>query len=179
MVINKPLQIGLDVDEVIALWSEPFFKRFTPKNNADITRICNQKLAKDRNFWLNLPVIRRPEGFEPKLYCTKRSCLKTYTKEWLENNNFPNKPVYQVLCQNDNKARYIKGRVDLFVDDSPINFVQMNKSGVPCLLMDTPYNQHLGPMLRIYSLNYNEIEDAYNLALEMNIFKEFKLYYGR
>ena len=173
----KRLRIGSDIDQVLADWAGPFFRRFNPKNDADITRICNQILAKDRNFWLNLPVIRRFEGFEPVLYCTKRSCLKTYSKEWIDNNDFPHKPVYQVFCQTDNKARYIKGRCDVFIDDSPINFIQMNKSGVPTLLMDTPYNQNLGPMLRIYTLNYNEIEDVYNLALEMNIFKEFKLYY--
>ena len=171
------LKIGLDIDEVLADWSGPFFKRFTPKNDADITRICSRVINKDRNFWLNLPVIQYPIGFEPKLYCTKRSCLKTYSKEWLDNNGFPHKPVYQVFCQTDNKARYIKGRIDVFIDDSPRNVIQMNRSGVPTLLMDTPFNQDFGPILRIYSLDYYEIEDAFNTALEMNIFKEFKLYY--
>ena len=77
------LKIGCDIDEVLADWSTPFFKRFSPKKDSDITKICKQILAKDRNFWLNLPVLRRPIGFEPELYCTKRSCLKTYSKEWL------------------------------------------------------------------------------------------------
>lgn len=171
------LKIGLDIDEVLADWSGPFFKRFKPKNDADITRICGQIINKDRDFWLNLPVIQYPIGFEPILYCTKRSCLKTYSKEWLDNNEFPHKPVYQVFCQTDNKARYIKGRIDVFIDDSPRNVIQMNRSGVPTLLMDTPFNQNFGPILRIYSLDYYEIEDAFNTALEMNIFKEFKLYY--
>ena len=81
------------------------------------------------------------------------------------------------MCQNGNKARYIKGRVDLFIDDSPHNFIQMNKCGVPTLLMDTPYNQDLGPMLRVYSLDYAEIEDAYYLALETGIFEDFKMFY--
>lgn len=172
------LQIGLDIDEVLADWWNPYKERFgTPKSDAEITKNCNQKLAKDRNFWLNLPVIRHPEGFDPKLYCTKRSCLKTYSKEWLNNNDFPNKPVYQVLCQLNNKARYIKGRIDVFVDDSPSNVIQMNLSGVPTLLMDAPHNQDFGPMLRIYTLDYYEIEDVFNIASEMNIFKEFELYY--
>ena len=172
------LKIGLDIDEVLALWSEPFFNRFNPKNDADITRICNQILAKDRKFWLSLDVIRRPIGFDPVLYCTKRSCLKTYTKEWLDNNSFPHKPVYQVLCQIDNKARYIKGRCDVFIDDSPRNFIQMNCSGVPTLLMDTPYNRNLGPIGRIYSLNYNEIEEAYELMKECEFFTNFKQYFN-
>lgn len=177
-MIIRP-SVGLDIDEVLCDWWNPYLKRFgNPKTDAEITRNCNQKLAKDRNFWLNLPVIRRPEGFEPKLYCTKRSCLKTYSKEWLDNNDFPHKPVYQVLCQTDNKARYIKGRIDVFIDDSPRNFIQMNKSGVPCLLMSTDYNQYLGPILRIDTLDYEEILEVYNMALELNIFEEFDKYFN-
>lgn len=173
----KHLEIGLDIDEVLADWSGPFFKRFTPKNDADITRICGQVISKDREFWLNLPVIRHPEGFEPKLYCTKRSCLKTYSKEWLDNNGFPHKPVYQVFCQTDNKARYIKGRVDLFIDDSIRNFIDMNCSGVPCLLMDTLHNRNFGPIGRIHSLDYEEILDTYELMKECGFFSNFKKYF--
>ena len=173
----KRLEIGLDIDEVLADWSGPFFKRFKPKNDADITRICNRVINKDRNFWLNLPVIQYPIGFEPKLYCTKRSCLKTYSKEWLDNNGFPHKPVYQVFCQVDNKARYIKGRIDVFADDSINTFIQMNWSGVPCLLMDTKYNQSWGPIGRIYTLDYNEIEESYYLMKEtfLTNFKKYLL----
>lgn len=160
------LRIGLDIDQVLADWAGSFFKLYNPKNDSDITRICNQKLAKDREFWLNLDVIQYPIGFEPALYCTKRSCLKTYSKEWLSKNNFPNKPVYQVYCQNDNKARYIKGRVDVFIDDSIYNFIQMNSYGIPTLLMDTPHNQEWGPIGRIYTLEYQEIVDTYNLMVE-------------
>ena len=177
-MILKPT-IGLDIDEVLADFWNPYLDKFgQPKTDREITRNCNRKLAKDRNFWLNLEVIRRPEGFEPKLYCTKRSCLKTYTKEWLDNNDLPHKPVYQIFLQELNKANYIKGRIDLFIDDSPFNFISMNQAGVPCLLMDTPYNQDLGPMLRINTLDYEEILDVYNLAIEFNIFKDFNLYYG-
>lgn len=175
----KQLRIGSDIDQVICDWATPFFKRFTPKNDAHITWICGNKLAKDRDFWLNLPVIQRFENFEPVLYCTKRSCCKHYSKEWLDDNNFPHKPVYQVFCQTDNKARYIKGRCDIFLDDSPRNVIQMNLSGIPTLLVDTPYNQDFGPILRIYSLNYYEIEEAYYLAKEMNIFEDFNQYFNQ
>lgn len=163
--MNK-LRIGLDIDQVLADWATPFFKRFNPKKESDITRICNQILVKDRDFWLNLDVIQYPVGFEPNLYCTKRSCLKTYSKEWLDKHGFPHKPVYQVYCQNDNKARFIKGRIDVFVDDSIYNFIQMNSYGIPTLLMNTSYNQDWGPIGRIYSLDYEEIQDAYYLMLE-------------
>jgi hypothetical protein len=45
--------------------------------------------------------------------------------------------------------------------------------------MDNPSNQHLGPMLRIYSLQREEIEDVYYLAKELNIFNEFSKYYSK
>lgn len=47
-------------------------------------------------------------NFIPELYCTKRVCNKDYSKTWLRNNGYPNKPIYQVLYQRANKARYIK-----------------------------------------------------------------------
>ena len=172
------LRIGLDIDEVLADWWNPYLKRFRfPKSDYEITRNCVRKLSRDRNFWLNLPVLRYPCNFEPVLYCTKRSCLKTYSKEWLDINDFPHKPVYQVYCQTDNKARYIKGRVDIFIDDSINNFIQMNLSGVPCLLMDTQFNQSWGPIGRVYSLNYEEIEESYYLMKEdfLTNFKKFLL----
>lgn len=167
------LRVGLDIDEVLADWWNPYVERFgLPKKDSEITRNCN-KIAKDRNFWVNLPVINKPYGFTPELYCTKRSCLKVYTKTWLKDNGFPNKPVYQVLCQASNKASYIKGRVDVFVDDSISNFIAMNKSGVPCLLFDSPANKDWGPIGRITDLDYDQIEETYNLFMD-TIFPNFK-----
>lgn len=168
------LKIGSDIDQCIADWWNPYVDRFgLPKSDKEITKNCTQKLARDRKFWMNLPVLRRFEGFEPTLYCTKRSCLKSYSKDWIEENGFPNKPVYQVLCQFSNKANYVKGRIDVFLDDSVSNFMQMNTSGVPCLLVDTPYNKSFGPIGRIYSLNYDEIEEAYWL-LKTSFFENNK-----
>lgn len=167
------LRVGLDIDEVLADWWNPYIERFgLPKKDSEITRNCS-KIAKDRNFWINLPVINKPQGFTPELYCTKRSCLKVYTKTWLKTNGFPNKPVYQVLCQTSNKASYIKGRVDVFVDDSISNFIAMNKSGVPCLLFDSPANKDWGPIARITELDYDQIEETYNLFMD-TIFPNFK-----
>ena len=51
-------------------------------------------------------------------------------------------------------------------------------SGVPCLLMDTPFNQDFGPILRIYSLDKYEIEEVFNMGIEQNLFKCFKQYFG-
>ena len=173
----KHLRIGTDCDGVIDDFWNPYIEKFgEPKSDFEITKNVQRKLQYDKEFWTNLPVLHRP-NFDITLYCTKRTSLKSYLRQWLENNEFPVAPIYQVLYQKGDKAPYIKGKVDIFIDDSIDNFLSINQAGIPCLLMDNPSNQHFGPMLRIHSLDYDEILDAYNLALEMNIFKEFKLYY--
>jgi hypothetical protein len=40
------------------------------------------------------------------------------------------------------------------------------KSGLPALLIDRPHNQNGDPVFRIYSLDIDEIREAYNLLLE-------------
>jgi hypothetical protein len=44
---------------------------------------------------------------------------------------------------------------------------------VPCLLIDSEANREWGPIGRIYSLDKEEIEDAYNLFLT-TIYPNFK-----
>lgn len=172
------LKIGLDIDEVIADFFNTYLCRFgTPKNDSEITKNVNNILSKDKNFWLNLPKLRDID-FVPELYCTKRINPKSWTKQWLHDNDFSSSPVYQMYFQHGNKANMIKGRCDVFVDDSISNFLKMNMSGVPCLLMDTPFNQDFGPILRIYSLDKYEIEEVFNMGIEQNLFKCFKQYFG-
>ena len=170
------LKIGLDIDQVLADFWNPYIKRFgQPKDDSIITKHCERVLIKDKEFWTTLPVIRVP-NFTPTLVCTKRVNPKSYIREYLVNNFGWNKiPIYQMLYQHGNKARMIKGRVDVFVDDSVSNFIKMNLSGVPCLLMDSPANQSWGPIGRVYSLNYEEIEDAYYLFMK-TVFNNFKKY---
>lgn len=172
----KRLKIGTDIDDVLAEFLETYLKRFgNPKNDREIARNVQRVLIKDKDFWENLPVLNTL-NFIPELYCTKRVNSKVYTKNWLRKHNFPDKPIYQVICQTRNKADFIKGKVDVFIDDSITNFIQMNLAGVPCLLYNKKYNQHWGSIGRIYSLDYNEIEQAYVDFME--IFPNFKRLYN-
>lgn len=172
------LKIGLDVDEVLADFFNTYLKRFgPPKCDQEITKNVYRILSKDRDFWLNLPKLRNID-FIPELYCTKRVNPKSWTKKWLLDNGFANSPVYQMFIQQGNKATMIKGRCDVFIDDSVSNFIKMNMSGVPCLLMDTPFNQDFGPILRVYSLDKYEIEEVFRLGQEQGLFKHFKQYFG-
>lgn len=162
----KHLRVGSDIDDTICSWYAEYEKRFG-SNNPDhlITYHVENILRKDREFWVNLPVINRPD-FELTLYCTKRVNPKSYTKEFIKKNNLPDVPVYQQYCQSASKAPLIKGRVDVFIEDSVRNFLDLNRKGIPCLLIDSPYNQSWGPVGRIFSLDYYEIEDAYELFIK-------------
>lgn len=167
------LKIGLDIDDCLAEFMGSYLEKFgNPKNDFEITKNVQRVLIKDKDFWENLPVINSL-NFVPTLYCTKRVNPKQWTKNWLSKNNFPDKPVYQVRCQVKNKADFIKGRIDVFIDDSVSNFIKMNLAGVPCLLYDKEYNQDWGPIGRIYSFDYDHIKETYDLFIN-TVFSNFK-----
>lgn len=167
------LRIGLDCDDTCNYWWDLYIDRFgQPKCDSVVTKHVQRVLKHDRQWWLDLPVKHRPD-FPVTLYCTKRVIPKTWTRRWLEDHNFPIAPIYQVYLQSKNKADVIKGRVDVFIDDSITNFIEMNLAGVPCLLMDSPGNQSWGPIGRVYSLCEDEIEEVYNLFMQ-TVFPNFK-----
>lgn len=166
------LRVGLDIDDTICAFMDPYLDRFgKPKEDIEITRNVQRVLKQSKEFWLNLPIIHRP-NFEPTLYCTKRIHPKAWTKRFLKNHNLPIVPIYQVYSSS--KAAKIKGRVDVFIDDSISNFIDLNLNGIPCLLIDSPYNrEHWGDIARIHSLDIEEITNAYNY-FNQALFPHFK-----
>ncbi len=167
------LDIGLDLDNTVCNFWGPYVNRFgLPHSDYEISKNVNRILIKDKEFWLNLPVINKP-NFTPALYCTKRVHPKAWSKEFLKMNDLPIAPIYQVYCQIASKAPRIKGRVDVFVDDSLSNFIDLNLKGIPCLLIDDENNRKWGPIGRIFTLDKEEIEDCYNLFLD-TVFFNFK-----
>lgn len=162
---QHPIRIGLDIDDVLADFWAGYCKYFDTDNNPKmlensyITRNVERVLKKDRNFWVNLEVVDRPD-FVPELYCTKRINNKAWSREFLIRNGFPNRPIYQSYSQFKNKADIIKGRVDIFIDDNFYNVLQCNKAGLPTLLYHTDKTED-NPMFKIYSLSKEEILDAY------------------
>lgn len=163
---KSDLKIIIDIDDTINSWMEYYKKWFDTDNHPyrlqdHIITKNVFKLRHNRDFWLNVPKLRDVES-PIVAYCTKRINPKSYTKEWLIKNGFPNKPIYQMLYQQGNKARLIKGKCDVFIDDSVSNFKKCNESGVFTLLIDAPHNQHFETNLRIYSLEYDEIKEKYH-----------------
>ena len=175
----KKLKVGFDLDDTIFGFSQGYLKRFKkfPKYDWAITRNVQHILIKERDFWINLPVRRRPD-FEPKLYCSSRVNKKCWTKKAIEINDLPNSPLYQVPGYHIPKSKYIKGRVDVFIEDSPHQWKALNGAGIPCLLIDSPNNKEYGPILKINTLNYDEIEDAYYLGKETGMFQNFNKYFN-
>lgn len=161
------LRIGLDLDDTICSFSSGYLKRFGhfPKYDWAISRNVNHILINEPEFWLNLPIIRMPD-FEPRLFCSARVNNKRWTKKYLKQHGLYS-PLYQIPGYHLSKADVLKHRVDVFVDDSIKNFIDLNSKGIPCLLMDSPNNQEWGPVGRIYTLQLEEIEEAFDIWKEM------------
>lgn len=176
------LVISLDIDGCICDFYNPYIERFgIPKKNNEISKNIYRVLSKDRDFWLNLPVINRPT-FKVHQYTSARSIPKAWVKKYLEDNAMPKAPIYQLLNYYLSKVPRIKmGGCNLHIDDSLRVFIDCNLNGIPCLLMDNPANQDWGPIGRIYSLNKDEVEDCYHLYMDTMFpyFKEILKEYGR
>ena len=163
---TKQPRIGLDIDEVLAGFMKAYYKYFDVARHPErlenhaITRNVQQVLSKDRDFWLNLEVINRID-FVPELYCTKRVCNKEWTRRWLIMNGFPDRPIYQLFNQSGNKGKVLKGRVDIFIDDSFSNVKNCRAAGIQSLLLHNEFNADI-PLFKLYSLDYESIMETIN-----------------
>lgn len=157
--MNK-LKIGLDLDDTIFAFMQTYINKFgSPKSSKEIAKNV-YRLRKNKDFWENLPAINIP-NFKPELICTKRINSKSFTKKALAKINIINTPIYQLYYYHSKKSSRIKGKCDVFIDDSIDNFIELNESGVPCLLIDSEWNRHFNTPLRIFTLQYEEIEIKY------------------
>lgn len=167
-------KISIDLDGVLCDFYSSYFERFGLSKEYEITKNV-RKLSKDKDFWMNIPVLREL-SFKPHQYTTARIISKRWIKEYLDINNFPKAPIYQVFGYSLSKYPKIKmGGCHLHIDDSLSVFKDLNSKGIPCLLLDTPSNQEWGPIGRIYSLDMKEIEDTYNLFLKTVFYNFNKL----
>lgn len=169
------LKISMDLDGCLCDFYGPYFKKFgNPKKDTEISKNVQNILLKDKDFWLNLPVLNQL-NFTPKQYTTARIIPKQWIREYLEKEMFPKAPIYQIFGYSLSKYSKIKmGGCHLHIDDSLSVFMDLNKRGIPCLLLDSPSNQNWDePIGRIFSLDKDEIEDAYWL-FKSTIFPYFK-----
>ena len=144
----KDYRIGIDIDDVLALFIPNFCDRFKIPipTSWNFDRKMKEKvdiLSQDKEFWLSLPVKTDPKDipFEPICYITSRNFNLEWTEMWLDKHGFPAVPVIQV-GMNGSKVEAAKSmKLDMFIDDNFSNFVTLNKAGITTFLYDAPHNQ--------------------------------------
>jgi len=160
----NPKRIGLDIDDVLADWVGAFCNLLNIEKSNNWSFGFPEKVKylidSGTNYsevMANLPVKTKPEDlpFEPVCYVTNRSHTDvSIAEKWIEKNGFPQVPV----IQTSDKIQACKDmNVDIFVDDSYINFVNLNNAGICCYLFDTPHNQR-------YQVGYKRLYKLKDLA---------------
>jgi len=153
------MKIYLDIDGVLADFSNYFIEFYNEiqDKTLPVTEWGDDRIKKylhlaknDRKFWLSIPSLVSPDDitFNISGYCTARNPeLYDVTKEWLKLNGFPTAPLF---CVISGKEEVLLGNnVDIFLDDAPHNFMELNRLGIKTYLMDKPYNQHIRTELRV------------------------------
>jgi uncharacterized HAD superfamily protein len=159
-------KIGLDIDGVICDWQGAWCRKFgynTPEywnfsyNNKEHFGSFNKEELKE--FYLNIPPLVDPSNlpFEPHCYITARSVPVELTKEWLQKHGFPTSPVHSIGWGESKVDAAKKAGIDIFVDDSYENFVELNKNGVCCFLYEAPWNKR-------YNVGFKRIKSLKELA---------------
>ena len=171
------LKASLDLDGTIVEFYNHYISKYGhPKSDLEITKNVIGPLRRDPEFWLSQPIINVP-NFKPHCYCTARVISKELIKKQLRINNLPKAPVYQVHGVSLSKYFQLKrSGAEVHVDDSLSVFIDLNSRGIPCLLLDSSTNKHWKePVAKVYSLDKDEIEDAYHLFLD-TMFPHFKAF---
>jgi hypothetical protein len=107
-------------------------------------------------FYLNMETEIKAEEllYDPHCYITSRPVKKEVTEQWLDKNHFPSKPVYTLETRQSKVDLAKEAGVEIFIDDSFDNFVDLNNHGVFTYLLTTPWNiRHDVGHMRINSIN--------------------------
>jgi len=158
-------KIGLDVDGVLADWTGSWAKKY-PELSATpaswyFDRIVGKRFKQMREegsldeFYLNLEPLLKLEDitFEPHCYITSRPVSKEITEQWLDKHGFPSRPVYAVELGQSKVDIAKTAGVDIFIDDSYENFVELNNAGICTYLYTASWNtKHDVGHLRLNSL---------------------------
>lgn len=149
----KQRKIGLDIDNVLADFTQGWADAFDVPNrpaswsytykNAGPDSLFKKPKKQLEDIYRNLKPELKPEDlpFEPWCYVTARSIDQKITEEWIERHGFPTRPVYTVPFGASKVDILKESGVDIFVDDSWDNFVELNKAGITTYLWDAPHNQ--------------------------------------
>ena len=182
------LKIGLDIDGVVGDFTRSIFREFRKNGLVSYDCVDDPELVTSWDFgphfssefeayWKGLSESQHNSflhmmdkldhpPFTPTAYISAREAPVVISNVWIKRVKLPKAPVFH----NKNKLEVIKNlKINLFVDDKPEYFHEINKAGIVCLLRDQPYNRHIdaGPY-RIKSLD--EVEPAINRIFYDNLY---------
>ena len=149
----KQPKIGLDIDCVLAdfvkAWGELYDDVSFEPTSWYMDRNMKKRFDDMRkngtlnDFYLSIPPMIKPEEllFEPYCYITSRPVPTEITEKWLDMHGFPRRKVYTVDLLHTKVDVAKESGIDIFVDDSFDNFVDLNKNGIFTYLYDSPWNR--------------------------------------
>ena len=102
------LKVSMDLDGCLCDFYGAYYSKFgKPEKDSTITKNVQTVLLKDKDFWLNLPVLNKLD-WVPRQYTTARIIPKQWIKEYLAKELFPKAPIYQIYGYGLSKYRKIK-----------------------------------------------------------------------
>jgi uncharacterized HAD superfamily protein len=148
--LNMP-KIGLDIDGVLADFTSSWHKLYPDTEMITswyFDRQMRKRFEKMReegtldDFYLNLDAMEKPEDLlvEPHCYITSRPVSLEITQKWLDEKGFPARPVYSIDIMKSKVDVAKEAGIDIFIDDSFDNFVDLNNNGIFTYLYTAPWN---------------------------------------
>jgi uncharacterized HAD superfamily protein len=155
--MKKQLRIGLDIDGVIANFtqatierakelglSNQYIKSWEDVTYWDVSPIFSQIMKDawlDPSFWLGLEPMPGclPLPVKPCCYITARPIDSKVTKQWLKKHNFPNAKVISVKTPEEKLAHIKNEKLDVFVDDLFSTVKQLRDANINAVLYKAPY----------------------------------------
>lgn len=106
--------------------------------------IHNEAQKLDRNFWLEIPVRVQPSdiSYIPYCYVSSLDIPIKWIEMWLLKNGYYTAPVYVIDSITTKVNISLQHNIDIFVDDNMRDFIELNKNGICCYLLDTDQNKH-------------------------------------
>ena len=151
--LNLP-KIGLDIDGVLANWTAAWNKLYPEVPVSPHSWYLDRQVGKRfkemreagtlNDFYMNIEPLIMPEDlpFEPHCYITSRPVLKVVTEDWLDKYHFPAKPVYSIELRQNKIDVAKQSGIEIFIDDTFENFVELNKGGITTYLYTAPWNKN-------------------------------------